>query len=125
MNIEFPLFWIPLLPLLGAAFNLLLGRKFSRSSVHAVACGSVLAALVVSLWAVFFKLWPAWKAATTHAAEVGTHAVAQVPPLVNNMFDWIGAGSVSISMGLICDPLTAVMILVVTGVGFLIHVYST
>ena len=112
---RFPLIWIPLLPLLGAALNLLIGRKLSRRSVNVIAVGSVLGALVVTLFAVFGELFPLWKAAT-HGAS---------PKLVHNVFEWISAGTVNIRFGLMADTLTAVMLVTITFVGFLIHVYST
>ncbi|MCA9665833.1 MAG: NADH-quinone oxidoreductase subunit L [Myxococcales bacterium] len=118
----FPLYWIPLLPLLGAALNLLIGRKLPRRLSHAIGCGSVLGALVVAMVAVFYHLYPAWQAAH---ASVSHGSLPPVPQIVNPLFDWIVAGSVSIKLSLLLDPLSAVMILVITFVGFLIHVYST
>ncbi|PIE19455.1 MAG: NADH-quinone oxidoreductase subunit L [Proteobacteria bacterium] len=113
---RFPLIWIPLLPLLGAAINLLIGRKLPRRAVHTLAIGSVLGALLVTLFAVFGDLFPMWKA--------GAHGAAS-PKLYQTVFDWIVAGNVSIKLGLMCDTLTAVMLLTITFVGFLIHVYSS
>ncbi|MCC6746140.1 MAG: NADH-quinone oxidoreductase subunit L [Deltaproteobacteria bacterium] len=118
MKADFPLFWIPLLPLLGAAINLLVGRKLERRAVHVIACGSVFGALVVAMVAVFRELYPLYLEARA-AGDAGV-----LPSLVNEVFDWIVTGDVAIKAGLVCDPLTAVMILVVTFVGFLIHVYS-
>jgi NADH-quinone oxidoreductase subunit L len=46
-------------------------------------------------------------------------------PIVRNYFTWIQAGSFQASAGLLLDHLSGLMILIVTGVGFLIHVYST
>ncbi|MBK6848388.1 MAG: NADH-quinone oxidoreductase subunit L [Proteobacteria bacterium] len=116
MTKTFPLLWIPLLPLLGAAINLLCGRVLSRRAVNVVACGSVAGALGVVVFAVFGRLWP-----LVGAAE-GTHLPAR---LVQTAYAWITAGSVDLPVGLVCDPLSAVMLLVVTLVGFLIHLYST
>ena len=115
------LYWIPLLPLLGAAFNLLLGRKLGRGVVHLVACGSVAAALVVGLIASASQLYPLWHQ-WHRLAETGQHG--GVPALVYSAFDWISAGNVSINLGLLLDPLSSVMVFVITFVGFLIHVYS-
>ncbi len=118
-SIDFPLYWIPLLPLLGAALNLLVGRKLSRRAVHLLACGSVLGALLVGLYATFVHLYPLWKAAS-HAGPG-----AAVPAILSAPFEWIVAGKVSIKLGLLLDPLSAVMVFTITFVGFLIHVYST
>ncbi|MBK8479819.1 MAG: NADH-quinone oxidoreductase subunit L [Proteobacteria bacterium] len=116
MTTTFPLLWIPLLPLLGAAINLLFGRALSRRAVNVVACGSVAGALGVVVFAIFGRLWPlVWAAEGTGVA----------PRLVQNAYAWITAGSVDLPVGLLCDPLSAVMLFVVTFVGFLIHLYST
>lgn len=115
---EFPLHWIPLFPLLGAAFNILFGRTLSRRVVHIVACGSVFAAFIVALNAV----------STVYSLH-GSDGVT--PALTQTIFDWIGVGGVAgqkaldIKFGFLCDPLSGLMILVITFVGFLIHLYST
>ena len=121
MKIEFPLYWIPLLPLLGAAFNILVGRKLSRPAVHIVACGTVFASLIVTLVAVFNKLYPLWSKLHKQAGD----GLMATPALTNKVFDWITAGTVNVELGFIMDPLTAVMVCTVTFVGFLIHLYST
>jgi NADH-quinone oxidoreductase subunit L len=119
-----PLFLIPLLPLLGAAFNLLVGRKLSRGVVHFVGCGTVLGALSVATGIITAKLVPMWQAAHAAAAQAGGGLMAS-PSVGQTVFEWIAAGDLSIQMGLLMDPLGAVMVIVVTFVGFLIHVYST
>jgi NADH-quinone oxidoreductase subunit L len=122
MRSTFPLFWIPLLPLAGAAVNLLVGRKLSRAFVHAVGCGTVLGSLLTALVAVFSRLYPLYR--TSLGAGHGEGG-GVIPALTSSLFDWISAGPVSIKMGFLLDPLSAVMVLVITFVGFLIHVYST
>ncbi len=120
------LWLIPLLPLLGFAINALFGlskwyrcgERLSQRFVYWVACGSVLVALLLSLGC-FWELIQ---------LEPEQRLVQQ------DIFTWIPglavktmAGDLAnfhISWGLQLDPLSAVMILVVTGVGFLIHVYS-
>ena len=113
-----PLMWIPLLPFAGAAFNLLFGRKLPNPVVHSVACGGSLGSLGVVLGVVAGQLYPLWKAA---------HAVGpdSVPQISNVLFQWITAGPVHINMALLLDPLSAVMVVTVTFVGSLIHIYST
>jgi len=104
--------WIPLLPLLAATIHgVMLGlvrRTLPRGGVIALSCGAVGLAFVVSLLAVF--------------------QLIALPPgervLVDNLYTWIGAGKFSAEASFLLDPISAVMILVVTGVGFLIHVYS-
>jgi len=117
-SLEFPLYWIPLLPLLGAAVSLLLGRKLGRRAVHVLTCGAVLGALAVALVATFSKLYPIWRALHQSHGE-------EIPRLTSAVFEWISAGSVQIKLGLLLDPLSSVMVLVITFVGLLIHVYST
>ncbi len=99
------LWLIPALPLAGFFVNLLFGRRFSKAVVHSVAIGASLLSLV-------------WVVKTLLA--LGSLESAYV----EHGFRWISAGAVSIGYDLAVDRLTAVMLLVVTGVGTLIHVYS-
>jgi NADH-quinone oxidoreductase subunit L len=110
--------WIPLLPLLGAAFNLLLGRKLSRGVVHAVAIASVVASFGVSVWQVAGPLWSAFQAFKAGEAAAGQG-------LLHHVYTWIEVGAFKVDLAFRLDTLSAVMILVVTGVGSLIHIYST
>jgi NADH-quinone oxidoreductase subunit L len=98
---------IPLLPLLGSAINGLLGGKWPNSIVNSVALGATGLSFAFALEAVreFF---------------VGGQA-----PVHKHFFDWISAGAFTAGFDLQLDQLTVVMVLVVTGVGFLIHIYST
>ena len=102
------LFLVPLLPFLGfLIIGLFLGR-LSRPVVNLLACASVGLSFIVSLL-LFFDL---------KALPVDGRLIEQV------LFTWIPSGSLHVNFGLMLDPLSAVMILVVTGVGFIIHVYS-
>ncbi len=102
------LWLIPIWPLLGFLINGFFGRRIGKGTVGVIACGSVGLALLASLVAVVELL------ALPHEARRVTQIVAP----------WIGAGNFQADWGLLLDPLSAVMILVVSGVGFLIHVYS-
>jgi NADH-quinone oxidoreductase subunit L len=110
------LIWlIPMLPLAGVAINGLFGKRLSRSAVGLIGCGVVLAALLVSAGAVL-ELSRLPVDARYFETTLGT---------------WIPMGPMgasgtmtAIPWGFALDPLSAIMILVVTGVGFLIHVYS-
>ena len=102
------LWLIPLWPLLGFLVNGFFGRRISKRAVGAVACGSVGLSLLTSLLAVGQLL--------DMPAEA--RRVEQV------LASWIWVGDLRADWGLLLDPLAAVMILVVTGVGFLIHIYS-
>ncbi len=100
--------WIvPLLPLLGSAINGLFGAKWPKSTVNAVALGSTGLSLLCALEAV-------------REFMAGGEKVFR-----KEFFDWIVAGSFRAGFDLQLDQLTVVMLLVVTGVGFLIHIYST
>src|SRR2546422_6117025 len=99
------LWLIPVLPLIGAAINGLFGRRFSRQTVAAVALAFCGAAFVLALWAAaLFSSLP-----VPHLESVAT---------------WIRAGSFQVDFAFYLDQLSLVMLLVVTGVGFLIHIYS-
>src|SRR3954462_12444988 len=110
---------IPLLPGIGAAINGLVGiRSFSRRTSGAVAVTMMTAALAVSLVA-FWQL-------------LGLDAEARAYDM--NVADWIpqiplathdGIGLFHVTWGFRLDPLAGMMLLVVTGIGTLIHVYST
>jgi NADH-quinone oxidoreductase subunit L len=113
------LFWlIPLLPGAGALINGLYGKRLPRSVISAVACGSVGLSLFLALAAFFGVFW----------AE-GGHAVRTA-----SLFTWIPGMEVQLADGswgpfkiaweYRLDSLAMVMVLVVSGVGFLIHVYS-
>jgi NADH-quinone oxidoreductase subunit L len=96
---------IPILPLIGAAINGLFGKRFSRPAVAAVAlafCGAVFA---MALWI--------------------TLRFSSLPlPVTEHVAPWIRAGNFQADFAFYLDQLSLVMMLVVTGVGFLIHVYA-
>jgi NADH-quinone oxidoreductase subunit L len=98
---------IPLLPLLGSAINGLFGGKWSNKIVNSVALGATGLSFGFALEAVreYFA-----------SGQSFVH---------NHYFDWISAGKFTAGFDLQMDQLTVVMLLVVTGVGFLIHIYST
>lgn len=97
---------IPLLPLIGFLITGLFGKKMSKGLVGFVACGSVLGAFIISLL-VFLQV----RSAESHSITV-------------NLFDWISSGKLNVPFSFLVDPLSALFLLIITGVGFLIHVYS-
>ncbi|HET9943390.1 MAG TPA: NADH-quinone oxidoreductase subunit L, partial [Terriglobia bacterium] len=104
------LLWlIPVLPLLGAAINGAFGKRLSRGVIGGIGAGSVGLSFVISLTAFLQML----------------RLPEESLPIVQNYFTWIQAGSFLASFGFMLDHLSGLMILIVTGVGFLIHVYST
>ncbi|HET6946227.1 MAG TPA: NADH-quinone oxidoreductase subunit L [bacterium] len=92
------------LPLAGWLLNGLIGGRLTRRAVGLIGAGSVGLAFAAALLA-----------AQQPAVADGWRVV---------LWDWIAAGSFSVRLGLLLDRLSAVMVLIVTGVGFLIHVYS-
>ena len=103
------LWLIPLVPLFGAMINGFWGKRLSKGVIGAIAAGSVAISFAISLGA-FVQM-------------LGTPA--ENLPIVRNYFTWIQAGSFEANFGFQLDHLSGLMILIVTGVGFLIHVYST
>jgi NADH-quinone oxidoreductase subunit L len=99
------LWLIPVLPLVGAAINGLFGKRFSRQTVSAIALGFCGAAFVMALWI---------------AAQFSSLTL----PHVERLASWIRAGDFQADFAFYLDQLSLVMLLVVTGVGFLIHIYS-
>ena len=100
---------IPLLPFLGFLINLSVGRRLSKSVSGGIACAVMLASFVVS----GISVW---------------QLVALAPDareIVQPTFDWITSSDFSAGFTLRLDPLSALMILIVTGIGSLIHIYST
>jgi len=100
---------IPLLPLLGFLINASFGRRVSKAAAGAVACGAMLASFAIAVVSVMRLV----------ALQPDSRAI------VSRVFTWISSGDFTADFTLRLDPLAAVMILVVTGVGTLIHVYST
>ena len=104
--------WIPLLPLIGAFLNLVFGRWLSRGAVHAIAIAAVAAACGVAAFLVFGPLLSAFKLAPANAV------------IDQHVYTWIEVGRLKVDLAFRLDTLSAVMILIVTFVGLLIHVYS-
>jgi NADH-quinone oxidoreductase subunit L len=119
---------VPLLPLIGAAINGLLGRKlrFSEQIIGGIAVGSVALAFLISVAAVY-------------SYGFGGHAEWPKPYLTSQdgfSFDWIPGGAVSVNQGAQyallniewsyqLDPLSSIFMLIVTGVGLCIFVFAT
>jgi NADH-quinone oxidoreductase subunit L len=101
-----PYLWlIPVLPLAGAAINGFFGRQSSKRAISAVALVFCGAAFAMALW-----------------IAVGFSSAAA--PYSFTLAHWIRSGNFSVDFDFYLDQLSLVMLLVVTGVGFLIHIYS-
>jgi NADH-quinone oxidoreductase subunit L len=100
---------VPLLPLAGFLLNGLLRQSLSKSLSGIIGSGVILASFILSLL-IFFEV----KSAGFNASQG-----------IVTFFDFINAGSVKIPFSFQVDQLSSLFLLIITGVGFLIHVYST
>jgi NADH-quinone oxidoreductase subunit L len=98
---------VPLLPLVGFVIIGLFGKKMSKGLVGTIGSGVVLGSFAVAL-GMFFEL------------------SGQVQKSITiDLFSWITAGKLSIPFSFLIDPLSSLFLLIITGIGFLIHLYST
>ena len=119
-----PLWWIPLLPFLGACINAIYGRRLQKSSVgsdiskrlhigsfgvSAVAVGAMFLAFCLGV-ANFVKL-----VSLDHEHRT----------MVSHAWQMVRIGSLDVNFSFAMDPLSAVMVLIITGVGTMIHIYAT
>ena len=100
---------IPLLPLVGFLINAFFGKKLPKSVSGGVACAVMVAAFGVS--------------ATVSMQLLGLAPESRI--IEQTLYTWIASGDFHASLGFRLDPLGMLMILVVTGIGSLIHIYST
>ncbi|HTS04983.1 MAG TPA: NADH-quinone oxidoreductase subunit L [Candidatus Eisenbacteria bacterium] len=116
---------IPLLPAIGAAIMFFFGRRLQKSSVNAVCVGVVVLAFLFACGAVLqYNTW----------AEANNHQ-----PFQKILYTWLGTdtghfnyiteggrqAAFQADAGFLLDPLSSIWLLFVTGVGMLIHIYST
>lgn len=97
---------VVLFPLIGAIINGVFGSKMPRAWVDWVACTAMFLSFLYAM------------------LSVRIFAVSGEEVLTYEVFQWIYTGSLSIDLAFMLDPLSSVMLLVITGVGFLIHIYS-
>ncbi len=107
--------FIPLLPLVAALLSgvwlVFARRELPRAAVIALACGAPIASFAIAIVQVF------------NLALAGS-APEEAAFYVDNLYTWISAGDFHAELAFLLDPLSAVMVLVVTGVGSLIHIYA-
>ncbi|HTF99968.1 MAG TPA: NADH-quinone oxidoreductase subunit L [Nitrospirota bacterium] len=107
MNTE--LFFIPFFPLAGFIMLALAGKRLPKRVVASIGAGSVgLSALLASATGIRFLLAP-----------------PQGQVLSLTLWDWMQVGGTTVSVSFLLDPLSLIMVLVITVVGFLIHLYAT
>jgi NADH-quinone oxidoreductase subunit L len=97
---------VPLFPLIGFLINGFFGKKISKGLSGIIASGSVFASFVVSVL-IFVEL---------QGSAEKSHIV--------NLFSWINSDTLKIPFEFLVDPLSSLFLLIITGIGFLIHVYS-
>jgi NADH-quinone oxidoreductase subunit L len=103
------LWLIPIFPFIGFLLNGLLGRRLSKPVISTIAAGSVFLSFAWVLHVLF---------------DLGAFSGGLEEAHVEHYFTWIRSGALNISVDFAVDRLTAVMLMVVTGVGFLIHLYA-
>jgi len=94
---------VPLLPLLGFLILSWGGKKLSKGIVPIIGAGSILASFAIALL-IFFQLGD--------------------EPVQVKVFEWFAAGKLNVDFAFMIDQLSVVFLLIITGIGFLIHVYS-
>ena len=97
---------VPLIPLLGFIINGLGRNTLSKNLIGFIGSSVIFISFVISI-GIFLAL--------------GNDAVKSHEIF---LFDWISAGSLKIPVSFLVDPLSSIMLLIITGIGFLIHVYS-
>ena len=98
---------VPILPLLGFLLLSLVNKKVSESVASIIGCSTILGSFIITA-SVFFGFIS------------GDHA-----GITLTYFDWISAGNMSVSFSFLIDSLSLMMMMIITGIGFLIHVYSS
>ena len=104
MNIQNSLIWIPLLPLIAAAIVGLFGSKLPRAAAHWLTIGAVGAAFVLS--------------AMVLNATMGGYTYN------GNVYTWLVSGEIQFNVGFLIDNLSAMMMVVVTFVSLMVHIYT-
>ncbi len=102
---------IPLIPFLGFLINATIGRRWPKSLSGGVAT----AAMGLSFGVAAMQVWHLWHLEPVH----GVRAIEQT------VFTWLQSDTLTIPLAFRIDPLSSLMILVITGIGSLIHLYST
>jgi len=104
------LWLIPILPLVGFLLNGIFGKRLAKPVINTIAVGSVLLSFL-------------WVVKALNALGAFSGGLEQT--YTEHYYTWIQSGALNISVDFAIDRLTAVMLMVVTGVGSLIHIYAT
>src|ERR1044071_8793185 len=101
--------FIPLLPFAGFVVNATMGKRLPKS----VSGGLASLVMVLSFLISAYLVW--------NLAQMDPHQRV----MTNTIYRWISSGEFTLDVTFLIDPLSAVMLLVITGIGSLIHIYST
>src|SRR6266852_3971517 len=101
------IYLVPLFPLIGFLINGLFRRSLSKSLSGLIGSGTILASFIISI-IIFFQV-----------KQEGFQ------PVTVTLFEFIRAGKLGVPFAFLVDPLSTLFLLIITGVGFLIHLYST
>lgn len=105
------LIWaIPLIPFLGFVIVGLLRNTFPKPLISIIGCGVILTSFLLSC-GVFKEVYD--------ARQLGEDGI-----FIKEIFNWFSVGNFSVDIQFLVDPLSVIMLLIITGVGFLIHLYS-
>ncbi|MBF5045058.1 NADH-quinone oxidoreductase subunit L [Aggregicoccus sp. 17bor-14] len=119
-----PSLWLIIaLPLLGAFICGVFGRKLGRGNVHLVALGAVAGSFVLSVLAFWAVSHVQGGRPVSLTSSFSFNSVRYA--MAHDFGTWFSAGDFRVNFGLMVDHLNAILLLVITGVGFLIHLYST
>jgi len=120
MNESAHLWLIPLFPFLGFLLNGILGSRLPRRLVSAIGVLAPLASFAI----VLNDFGATIISAAASCPNCGTVTALALPAAEALPFHWLAIGALQVDFTFVLDQLSAVMLLVVTGVGFLIHIYS-
>ncbi|MFT4703505.1 MAG: NADH-quinone oxidoreductase subunit L [Bradymonadia bacterium] len=113
IDISFLLGLIVLLPALGALFNATVGRYLPRQAVATVAIGAMAAGFFIGVGLIALMML---------GGSGGAHPV--YPEIHYHAFTWFSVGELTVDFAFALDPLSAVMLMIIMGVGTCIHIYS-
>ena len=115
-------------PLISAALLALAGGRLGRKTIAALACAALLLSFVAAVWASAPLLATTYESMSSLSGVESLPQVSRtmegVPYVQEDLYTWFGVGSLRVNIGFRLDAVAALMVLIVTGVGLLIHLYA-
>ena len=115
-------------PLISAALLALAGGRMGKKAIAVLACGAVALSFMAAVWTSAPLLATTYESMSSLSGLESLPQVFRtmegVPYVQEDLYTWIGVGSLLVNIGFHLDALAALMVLVVTGVGLLIHLYA-